>query len=246
MASGLIPVRDLSVRGIYRRHVVEPAVKLFGTNDPTIVGDPANFRVRANITGGNGWLRPVLEPMARTEVGPASWFQNVCEDVVGHVDFVRTWTHIDVRITLVPDADVSASVLSSLEATWKAGIEGTWNNPARTAGGPGEQWRCAQGLEVACRVSFRVHWVISNAHHVVGVHSGMGRSDEANWFVTDSGSVAAHEFGHMLGLPDEYVDDELCPGRSPVGTGTVMANNSTFIPQRLVQWVPDAIGSSLV
>ena len=96
-----------------------------------------------------------------------------------------------------------------------------------------------------CRVSFRVHWVTSDPHHVVKVHTGSGRSNETNWYTTDPGNVAAHEFGHMLGLPDEYVDDAQCPGRSPVGTGTIMDNTSNFIPQRLVQWVPDAIGSSL-
>jgi hypothetical protein len=237
---------DLSVRGVYRRHMVEPAITFFGTTDPMIVGDPTTFLVRENVMGGfSGSLRSVLEPLAREEVGPASWYQNVCDNIVGGIRFTRTWTHVDVRIMLDTDSGITPSVLGSVQGVWKAGIEGTWNNPARTVGGTPQQWKCARPGEVPCRVSFRVHWVTSDPHHVVKVHTGSGGTNETNWYTTDPGNVAAHEFGHMLGLPDEYVDDAKCPGRSPVGTGTIMANNSNFIPQRLVQWVPDAIGSSL-
>ena len=95
-------------------------------------------------------------------------------------------------------------------------------------------------------MSFKVHWVTTDPHHIVAVHSGSGRSDEGNWYVMDPPGVATHEFGHMLGFPDEYQDDDLCPGRSPVGTGTVMDNNSNFVPQRLIQFIPDAIGTTIV
>lgn len=48
----------------------------------------------------------------------------------------------------------------------------------------------------------------------------------------------------MLGLPDEYKAAN-CPDRSPVETGTIMDSNSSFIPQRLVEWVAGRIGSTL-
>jgi hypothetical protein len=49
-----------------------------------------------------------------------------------------------------------------------------------------------------------------------------------NWDTDDSGNVAAHEFGHMIGHPDEYAD-ATCPARNPVSTGTVMDDNTETV-----------------
>jgi hypothetical protein len=38
-------MNDLSVRGIYRRYLVEPRIAFFGTDDPAIVGDPKNISI---------------------------------------------------------------------------------------------------------------------------------------------------------------------------------------------------------
>jgi hypothetical protein len=52
------------------------------------------------------------------------------------------------------------------------------------------------------------------------------------WDTDDTGNVAAHEFGHMLGHPDEYAD-AACPARNPVSTGTVMDNNTAPVARHL-------------
>lgn len=239
-------MNDLSVRGVYRRYLVEPRIALFGTDDPAIVGDPKNISVAKDIMGsGTGSLKSYLNPLAFTIVGPAKWYQNVCDDIVGAVSFFQTWTHIDVRIALVPDAGISAATLNSLQNTWQSGIEGIWNNPMPTPAAAAKPWTCARAREVSCRVSVKVHWVTSEPHHIVAVHAGSGSTDESNWYTSDPGSTVAHEFGHMLGLPDEYADAARCPGRAPVGTGTIMDINSSFIPQRMVQWIADEIGSDI-
>lgn len=65
------------------------------------------------------------------------------------------------------------------------------------------------------------------------------------WDTNDTGAVTAHEFGHMLGHPDEYTDAN-CPGRNPVNTGTIMDNNSANIPQRLMTRFAGNLGSNVV
>jgi hypothetical protein len=238
-------MNDLSVRGIYRRYLVEPRIAFFGTDDPAIVGDPKNISIAKDIMGsGTGSLKSFLQPLAFTVVGPASWYQNVCDNIVGAKSFFQTWTHIDVRIALVPDAGISAATLNSLQNTWQSGIEGTWNNPVPNPAAAAKPWTCARVGEVPCRVSVKVHWVTSEPHHIVAVHAGSGSRDESNWYTSDLGSTAAHEFGHMLGLPDEHAQAS-CPGRAPVGTGTIMDTNSSFIPRRMVQWIADEIGSDI-
>ena len=64
------------------------------------------------------------------------------------------------------------------------------------------------------------------------------------WDTSDTGAVASHEFGHMIGNPDEYTDAN-CPNRSPVNTGTITDDNSNNIPARLLQGLADNINSSV-
>ncbi|MFD4459618.1 hypothetical protein [Nocardia sp. NPDC058480] len=234
--------------------MVEPAIDFYGTADPAIVGDLNNFRVGKDVLGSSvGSVRAPLETLAREYFGPGEWSQTVCDNVVGRIAFTRTWTHIDVHIATVPDAGIASAVMDSLRLLWKTDIETTWNNPVRTPGAPPQQWKCGKGKEVPCRVSFRVHFETGLFDHIVRVHAqppppAPFRWDQKDWYTAYNppGNLAAHEFGHMLGLPDEYPDATLCPGRSPVNTGTVMDTCTNFIPQRLVQWMADAIGSTLV
>lgn len=242
-------VRDLSVRGVYRRYIVEPRIDFLGNDDPALVGDPSHFSVKTDIlTPAGGSLRTALESLARIYVGPAEFYDEACDDVVGKMAFTQTWTHIDVRIQLNPDAGLSPATLTAAQATWQAGIEGIWNNPVHTVGGSAAPWKCAKPGEVACRISVKVYWAPSGADHAVNVHVAPPtfREDEKNWYDKTSGWTAAHEFGHMLGLLDEYVDAALCPDRGTTNTGTIMsATGSTFVPDRLVQWVADEIRSTL-
>jgi hypothetical protein len=41
-------------------------------------------------------------------------------------------------------------------------------------------------------------------NQVVTVKPGSGRADQTTWFEAGSARTAAHEFGHMIGNPDEY------------------------------------------
>ncbi len=126
-------------------------------------------------------------------------------------------THVTIRIQLNPDAGISAATMNTLRTTWRNGIIGKWS----------DRFDCV-GSGQRKRITFDVQWVTSGAHHVVRVRPGPERSNMTTWDTSDTGDVASHEFGHMLGHPDEYADSA-CPARSPVNTGTVMADNTETV-----------------
>ncbi|MDN3497013.1 hypothetical protein QL996_13810 [Planococcus sp. APC 4015] len=127
----------------------------------------------------------------------------------------QSGTHITVRIQLNPDAGITGATMDALRTTWRNGIIATWSN----------QFHCKAPNGGRQAVTFDVQWVTSNAHHVVRVRPGPERSNMGTWDTNDTANVAAHEFGHMLGHPDEYAD-ATCPSRNPVSTGSVMDDNT--------------------
>lgn len=141
-------------------------------------------------------------------------------------------TLITVRIRLNPDDGISAETMNTLRNRWKTGIEDKWSNRFGCCNNPGCIGRCV--------LNFRVEWVSSGEHHTVRVRTGPARSNMTTWDTEDTGDVASHEFGHMLGHPDEY-PDSACPGRSPVNSGTVMDDN-TEVVERLVEPFCDRLG----
>ena len=210
---------SLSVRGIARRYR-----NVTGT-----------FGVRQSIFGGSvpspGSLRNRLVSLARQEF---SFSRSEC--IYGWTAaFEQTWSLVRVRVRLNPDSGITAETMNTLRTTWRQGIETTWNN----------RWALGRAGEAACPLQVQVLWVTSNEHHTVRVRSGPARSNMTLWDTQDTGGVAAHEYGHMLGNPDEYTDSN-CPNRSPVNTGTVMDNNSATVPARLMTRFATNVGSNVV
>lgn len=146
--------------------------------------------------------------------------------------YAQRGTTITVRIRLDPDDDVSAETMATLRDRWRRGIEDKWSNRFGCCVSPDCIGRCT--------LNFQVQWVNSNEHHVVRVSTGPGGTNMGLWHTGDSGDVASHEFGHMLGHPDEY-SSSVCPRRSPVNTGTVMDDNSEVV-ERLVRALCDRHG----
>lgn len=210
---------SLSVRGIARQYR----------------GTTGNFSVRSVIFGapisGTASLRNRLETLARR-----NFSFSVSECVYGWTAaFEQTWSRMRVRIRLNPDAGITDATMNSLRTTWENGIETTWS----------DRWGVGRPGEITCPLRFDVVWATSNQHHTVRVQTGPARSNMTTWDTADTGAVAAHEFGHMIGNPDEYTDAN-CPGRTPVNTGTVMDNNSNNVPARLMTRFANNIGSNVV
>lgn len=153
--------------------------------------------------------------------------KSVSECVYGWTSAYRqAGTHVVVRIRLNVDSGITDQEMTTLRNTWKTGIENKWSN----------HFACCCTSRVTntsrCRnygeLTFEVQWVTDNPHHTVRVRRGPARSNMTTWDTSDTGDVASHEFGHMLGNPDEYSDSN-CPARSPVNTGTVMEDNTEAV-----------------
>jgi hypothetical protein len=149
--------------------------------------------------------------------------------------FEQTWSEIVIRVRLNPDAGITATTMQNLQTIWHNGIVNTWSN----------RWGIGHAGEITCPLTFDVQWVTSNEHHNVRVRPGPDATVMDTWDTTDNGGTAAHEYGHMHGLVDEYVDSR-CKSRSPTNTGTVMDINSNVVPQRMMNRLAANVGSDVV
>jgi hypothetical protein len=192
--------------------------------------------VHEEARGGTTYITEIYD-FPNGTVGPTQSISfSVSECVYGWTAaYDQRGTTITVRIRLDFDAGIDATTQTNLRNTWRSGIESKWSGRFGCCSSPGCIGKCA--------LDFRVEWVDSGEHHRVRVRVGPARSNMTNWDTMDTGDVASHEFGHMLGHPDEY-PDSACPSRSPVSTGTVMDDN-TEVVERLVRPFCDRHGLSV-
>jgi hypothetical protein len=115
------------------------------------------------------------------------------------LDITRTASElrIIVRIGFVQAAAPARTYFPSdeLSARWRGGIEEVWNNHFTAFNG-------TTRLQIVFVPVFNDQGHISN--QIVTVKTGSGRADQTTWYETGSARTAAHEFGHMIGNPDEY------------------------------------------
>lgn len=187
----------------------------------------AEVKVHEDLRGDRWYITEIygLSPSASPAAQEISFRVTECS-FAWTAAFVQAGTNITARIQLNPDDDVSASLLSEVKERWKRGIEDKWS------------YRFGCG---SCALTFQVQWTSSNPHKVVRVKKGGGRSNLGLWHTDDSGDVASHEYGHLIGHPDEYEEDDVCPDRSPKNTGTVMDDN-TEVVLRLCRPFCDRLG----
>jgi len=117
-----------------------------------------------------------------------SWNSGYDAEVVDHAVYIR------VAIKLIPAEGVTASEIDGRKQDWKAGIESAWGNRFALV--------TPSGKNLPIRVALQ--FTGPKFHHLVIVRPGRGRTDELNWNLQDNQERLAHEFGHMLGVYDEY------------------------------------------
>lgn len=127
---------------------------------------------------------------------------------------------IDIYMPVVPPAlvQVSQTDIEKLKYEAEVAIEGAWNHKRRLKGA---------GHDI--QMTFDVQFVEAggNPCHIVYVLPGEGRSSTEEWYLGDWDlSYTAHEFGHYMGLDDEYKDRE-CPKRPKAADENIMAGDTT-------------------
>ena len=132
------------------------------------------------------------------------------------------WEFINQAMRINLDIDLIGDDPGNWVNVWEQGIEDIWSNRYDIVDG-----------SYTYPFIFDVNFIDGNADQVVTVHSGNGRSNMTNWFLDMPGNwpnsyhdeIAAHEFGHMLGLYDEYEGGAVNPNISPnTFTNSIMAD----------------------
>jgi hypothetical protein len=153
--------------------------------------------------------------------------------------YLQEGTHIIVPIELRPEPGVDPTLLNDARARWREGILKKWNCGCRCQTARGRiseitfdvEWLPPGGGPLPHRPYDRVNNV--PGHHVVRVTKAPGRATLDVWALDTSDEVAAHEFGHLLGLADEYEEEPHFP--IPTGPETLMRVPWGRVDARLVE-----------
>jgi hypothetical protein len=101
----------------------------------------------------------------------------------------------NVEINFVFDAGFTEAQQAAYRTAAETNVEGIWNNRFSI-------------LDTDTNVAFPLSVDLTTTgpfDQTVAVHMGTGRGNALNWFENYTAPVEAHEFGHMLGLFDEYI-----------------------------------------
>lgn len=124
--------------------------------------------------------------------------------------FTLTVNRPGCSVTATIKIKVSGTITDAQKAAWKSAIEGKWNGKVKLVC---PDPACAAACPGGYPVSVVVQYVNSGEHYTVtantpaateGGRAGRGGTTSmTGWGVNDTVDIA-HEFGHMLGAPEEY------------------------------------------
>ena len=177
---------------------------------------------RAELITGSEYVSGFRSTAAydNSQWGPYYW------DFGYTMGFDGTTVTADVPIALFFHRDVPAD--DQAKSDWKTAmenaIEAKWNNQHTFE---------YDGVTITSVVDVRYH---SDSIQSVIVKPGSGATDLNTWYWAQTGMTSAHEFGHMIGLYDEYWGGALNPAHF-VDTGSLMGTVSgdPAMPDRYYQ-----------
>jgi len=173
--------------------------------DEQFKGSPLHDKVlavaRAEVTAASQYSGQLSE--AHWDVpkgGGAAALRRFGGDVKFSLARTAAELRVMVRIHLVKKTARTQTYFptDSKMSEWRNGIQKAWNNRFTATNG-------SERLNVVFAPTF-VNEAADNPDFTVEVDESPKyvRADETDWWAKNSGDTVAHEFGHMLGNPDEY------------------------------------------
>jgi len=137
---------------------------------------------------------------------------------------------VGVDIVFEWDPSITDTQKEAAKQTWKNGITGAWNG----------MYELIKDDTYHIPIIFVVNFGGDpyTVHVSPGAHGQAGaKTTMTNWHIEDWGLVAAHEFGHMLGLYDEYTTGAIDPsGHFPAyDPSSLMGSVDGFPPPTLYE-----------
>jgi hypothetical protein len=123
--------------------------------------------------------------------GPFGWYINYTMNFDGR----RVMNNVQIDFVFDLTLGFTAAQKTAYMANAERRIEGIWNN---------QYWIADANNNATYPIMFDLS-VVGPYAQTVFIGDGPGRASVFSWFDDSSAAIMAHEFGHMLGLFDEYI-----------------------------------------
>jgi len=188
--------------------------------------------------------RPVTEVISGAPPQYAAWNNTYSWTARFTVIATRNPCQVQVIVKL----KVTGTITDDQKAAWKSAIENKWNGKMTLYCTDPD---CAAACPGGYPVTFSIEYVNSGQHQTVA--ASPATKDMAVWGVNDTVDIT-HEFGHMLGNPEEYfttngvnyavtINGVYYPFRAP--NGTIMNNPANDPVPRHFEMIRQEAGKAM-